>query len=96
MNFFYVVQRLDNGEYFKKTKSDWCKNWPADDPRRKFWTKDLDSATLYSFEGARAIKGNVLNFLRDEKYVPDRKASQVAIVRLRLEKAGYVKTGDKE
>ena len=53
----YVVRKKSTGEFFKNVKPSWLKDWPANDPRRSNWTKDLDKASLYSFLGAKVIIG---------------------------------------
>lgn len=53
----FALQRTDTGQYYKKTKSGYLKNWAPDDPRRKQWTPDIDEATLYSETGIRPIAG---------------------------------------
>lgn len=49
----FVVRRNDNGQFFKKVKSAFLKDWPKDDVRRQHWTEDVEEATFYTKKGIK-------------------------------------------
>ena len=85
----YVLRRKDTGEFYKRTKSGYLKSWKPDDPRRRFWTPDLELATLYPWKGIKVLATQTRNSVKANlKYgAPD---FEIEIVRLKIVEDGVV------